>query len=75
MPKPVTDVQPVPDTAFSARMARGHAARLGHELDARHVTADGQLWHRVNLCCGAAIPAKVKTWEEEVTPHGGHQSL
>jgi hypothetical protein len=65
---PVTvQVAPIPDTPFQRRLAAGHGMRLGHPLQAVHVTSDGMLWHTVRRCCGEAIPAAVGTWED-VTP-------
>ena len=47
----------VPDTAFQRRMAEGHEIRMGHKLDAVHVSDDGgQIWRMVRLCCGDKIP-------------------
>jgi hypothetical protein len=68
MPKPVIDIQPPHDNGFNRRMARGHELRRGHPLEAVQVTSDGTLWHRVNRCCGEAVPAEVKTWDEEIAP-------
>lgn len=57
-------VSTIPDTPFERRMAQGHRIRLGHELNAVHVSSDGVLWHKVNLCCGDSIPESVASWEE-----------
>jgi hypothetical protein len=60
----VAEVSEIPDTAMNRRMARGHELRHGHIQDAKHVTSDGKLWHRVNLCCGDPIPDAVPTWDD-----------
>jgi len=71
MPEPVNHIEEPLDNSFQRRMARGHMLRHGHDLDAMQVSADGTLWHRVNLCCGEAIPAAVKTWAEEIPTKQG----
>jgi hypothetical protein len=57
-------VEPLKDTPFQARMARGHKMRLGHELKAVQVSSDGILWHTIKLCCGETIPESVETWAD-----------
>lgn len=60
-------IEKLPDTPMNKRMATGHLIRLGHQLNAVHVSQDGMLWHRVYLCCGESIPETVKTWND-ITP-------
>jgi hypothetical protein len=48
-------------------MAIGHQIRKGHALAAVLISADGILWHQVNLCCGVTPPAAAGTWAE-MTP-------
>lgn len=57
-------IEPMQSTAMQERAAQGHRARLGHKLNAVHVSDDGRLWHRVTLCCGEGIPESVPTWED-----------
>lgn len=59
-------VEPVANNSFNARMAEGHKRRLGHDLKAVQVSADGILWHTVRLCCGETVPETVPTWSEVI---------
>lgn len=61
---PVLFQKPLADTTFNRRSAAGHYHRLGHQLNAVQVSADGELWTRVNLCCGEEVPADVPSFKE-----------
>lgn len=50
-------------TPFNQRMAAGHKARFGHEVDVLLVSDDGELWRSVRLCCGETVPETVPTLE------------
>jgi hypothetical protein len=55
------------DTRLERIGAAGHRARKGHDQDSRLVSSDGELFERVNLCCGETIPESVPTLTERIT--------
>ena len=64
--------EPILHTPFNRRMAEGHKMRIGHKLNRVQVTADGVLWHGVNLCCGETAPETVTTWADTLPVMGGN---
>lgn len=50
-------IQRLSDNSFNQRMADGHRMRLGHKLDAVHVSEDREVWDLVRMCCGDPHPA------------------
>jgi len=46
-----------PETRLESLSRAGHLKRLGHELDGLLCSSDGQIWERVYLCCGQAVPS------------------